>query len=412
MSAALRAFEGFGLEFEYMIVECETLAVKPIADVFLSDISQSPAPPHNPALSWSNELALHVVELKNPHPVADIPSLRHGLEIEIKRANRLLEPRGAILMPGAMHPWMNPRTDTRLWPHEPRQVYEAFQRVFNCYSHGWSNVQSVQLNLPFSGDEEFARLHAATRLILPLIPALAAASPFVEGRPARYSDYRMHVVWRHQHRIKESMGQVIPDTLRSRAEYEARVLTPMYAAIDAVDESGALRQEWLDVRAAVPRFSRSAIEIRATDIQECPLADLAIAQAIAATIRWLYNLGDHELAAQQALPTCVLAELMQSTIQSSGEALVMEPRYLKLLHLPATVLTASTIWKHLLRRAEPALDAASAQSLEVILNQGTLSRRILRAINSDLSRDRLTAVWRKLCQCLADDQLFITPSLS
>ena len=36
------------------------------------------------------------------------------------------------------------------------------------------------LNLPFSSDEEFGRLHAAIRLLLPLLPALAASSPLVE----------------------------------------------------------------------------------------------------------------------------------------------------------------------------------------------------------------------------------------
>ena len=39
----------------------------------------------------------------------------------------------------------------------------------------------MHVNLPFADDAQFARLHAAIRLVLPLLPALAASSPIAEG---------------------------------------------------------------------------------------------------------------------------------------------------------------------------------------------------------------------------------------
>src|SRR5690606_3311880 len=102
--------------------------------------------------------------------------------------NAHLAPLGGRLMPSAMHPWMDPLTQTRLWPHENSPVYEAFNRIFGCQGHGWSNLQSMHINLPFEGDEEFGRLHAGIRLILPILPALAASSPFVEGRATGLMD--------------------------------------------------------------------------------------------------------------------------------------------------------------------------------------------------------------------------------
>ena len=50
-------------------------------------------------------------------------------------------------MPTAMHPWMNPRIETRIWQRENAEIYTAYDRIFDCNRHGWANLQSMQLNL-------------------------------------------------------------------------------------------------------------------------------------------------------------------------------------------------------------------------------------------------------------------------
>src|SRR5665811_1134453 len=95
-----------------------------------------------------------------------------------------LETMGAQLMPGAMHPWMDPHSETRLWLGDNAVIYGAYDRIFDCKSHGWANLQSMHVNLPFADDNEFARLHAASRLVLPILPALAASSPIAEDKDA------------------------------------------------------------------------------------------------------------------------------------------------------------------------------------------------------------------------------------
>ncbi|MEY3201858.1 MAG: hypothetical protein RIR70_1408 [Pseudomonadota bacterium] len=406
--AQLNAFEGFGLEFEYMIVDAQTLAVKPIADVFLEEISTRKM---DGPLAWSNELALHVVELKNPQPIADFRLLHEALVKAIQDADRVLRSHGATLVGGAMHPSMNPKTDTRLWPHHQHEIYEAFHRVFDCFDHGWVNLQSVQLNLPFGNEEEFVRLHAALRLVCPLIPALAAASPVAGGTLTGFQDYRMQCYARHQARVKESIGMVIPDTVFSREDYERRVLIPMYQAIDALDESGVLREEWLNVRALAPRFSRSAIEIRVTDTQECPAADLAIAQAIVLATRWLYEHGKTDLVQQQAVPTHRLAEVLQAVTREGGDALILAQDYLKAVKLPASLSTAASVWKFILHRNGGVLDEDTRAVLDLILNEGTLGKRIVRALGGDVSPEKIAKVWRGLARCLAHDTLFLPESI-
>ena len=92
-----------------------------------------------------------------------------------------------------MHPWMRPAAETRLWPHGQTEIYAGFRPHFRLSTrHGWANLQSMHINLPFASDVEFARLHAAFGWLLPILPALAASSPIVDGA-VRLADNRMEV---------------------------------------------------------------------------------------------------------------------------------------------------------------------------------------------------------------------------
>jgi hypothetical protein len=90
-------------------------------------------------------------------------------------------------------------------------VYEAFDRIFDCRGHGWANLQSAHLNLPFSDAEEFGRLHAAIRLLLPILPALAASSPVMDGRLTGRVDSRLDVYRHNARRVPQVSGRVVPE---------------------------------------------------------------------------------------------------------------------------------------------------------------------------------------------------------
>src|SRR5262249_51585538 len=142
-------------------------------------------------LGWSNELAAHVIELKNIAPTPALEGLSSDFQREIRAANEMLESEGARLMPTGMHPWMDPRAETVLWTQDNAEIYAAYDRIFDCKRHGWSNIQSVHINFPFANDREFERLHASLRLLLPFLPALAASSPIADGRSTGYLDFRI-----------------------------------------------------------------------------------------------------------------------------------------------------------------------------------------------------------------------------
>ncbi|MBU1395140.1 MAG: glutamate--cysteine ligase, partial [Gammaproteobacteria bacterium] len=148
MAPPLHAFAGYGIELEYMIVDWHSLAVMPIADALLQAAAggRVVSSVDRGKFGWSNEIVLHLVEIKNERPDPALEPLVAGFQAEIRQVNRLLDPLGARLMPTAMHPWMDPAAETRLWPHDNAPIYRAYDRIFDCRQHGQANLQSMHLN--------------------------------------------------------------------------------------------------------------------------------------------------------------------------------------------------------------------------------------------------------------------------
>ncbi|MEX1223101.1 MAG: glutamate-cysteine ligase family protein, partial [Pirellulales bacterium] len=350
--------------------------------------------------AWSNELALHVLEFKTNGPAASLDGLAAGFQQQVARANELLRPLNACLLPAAMHPTMNPHTEMQLWPHEHSAVYEAFNRIFDCRGHGWANLQSIHLNLPFADDEQFGRLHAAIRLLLPLLPALAASSPLIDGRIADHLDQRLAVYRGNAAKIPSVSGAVIPEPVYTRAAYEREILLPMYREIAPHDPEGVLQHEFLNARGAIARWDRQTIEIRVLDVQECPAADVAILSLIVAVLRELVDERHATLREQQALPQTPLVALLAATIRDADQAPVADPEYLATLGLDDVRRpTAGEVWRRLLQRVE--IPSAAREPLDVILREGPLARRMLARCGSSPSATSIKQLCRDLAECLA-----------
>ena len=400
------AFAGYGLELEYMIVDRDSLAVRPVADALLPMLQARRRP--SAALDWSNELVRHVIETKNVAPIPALAALPALFADDLREANALLASMNARLMPTAMHPWMDPLKETVLWD-DATDVYRTYDRIYGCRGHGWANLQSMHINLPFVDDREFARLHAAIRMVLPLLPALCASSPIAEGSATGFMDYRLDAYFGICARTPSVAGEIIPDTVESRAEYEARILEPMYAEIAPHDRAGVLRHEWLNSRGAIPRFDRDAIEIRLVDVQECPLADVSIAAAVVTVVQWLYAERSASLVDQQALETGTLARVLRATIRDAENAIVDDAGYLRALGIRAERCSAGDVWRALLDASARDASLAGAwwqPALDVVLGRGPLARRILRATGERPSRRKLHDVYAVLCDCLRDGRMF------
>lgn len=413
----LGLFEGFGVEIEYMIVDRETLDVRPVADRLMEAVAGVPtAEVELGEIEWSNELVLHVLEMKTNGPVSTLEGLAARFDDGIRRADELLQTIDCTLLPGGVHPWMHPGTETRLWPHEYTEVYRTFDRIFSCRGHGWANLQSTHLNLPFQGDREFAALHASVRGLLPLLPALAASSPIIDGRPTGVLDHRLIEYRSNSKQVPSVAGAVVPEPSSSRAAYEREVLDRIYHDLAPLDPSGALRHEWVNARGAIPRFDRGTIEIRVLDPQECPEADLAVLAATTAAVKvCTYGVleGNRTL---DRVPTRDLAGLLDAVIRDGGMARVENRAYLAALEVPrpGRRIFVAELWETLLGRAADAgiMEADMVGGgelggpLSVILERGPLARRILNASGNNPDHRSLTSICRELADCLRGGTMF------
>lgn len=404
-----RIFERIGIELEYMIVDPATGRVLPIADRLLVDEAGAPTSEvEHGDIAWSNELVQHVLEFKMNGPAPDLTGWSDRFQASVRLANQRLATLGAALMPGGMHPTMSPALETVLWPHEYGAVYETFDRIFQCTGHGWSNLQSVHVNLPFRDDDEFERLHAAIRTLLPIIPALAASSPIVEGKVQPWLDTRLEVYRHNARRVPAVSGLVVPEPVRSEQEYRDVILERIYRDLAPLDPDGVLRHEWVNARGAIARFDRGTIEIRVIDAQECPLADVGVAAAVSAAVRALAEGAISTASAQNRIPTERLAAILGDTVREGDRALIRDRDYLALFDFTGPLpCTAVALWRDLIERhARDAPDAGRwGPALDVILEQGCLARRILERTGRAPEPAALFRASRALMDCLANGEL-------
>ncbi|MEQ9616756.1 MAG: glutamate-cysteine ligase family protein [Phycisphaerales bacterium] len=406
-------FGAFGIELEYMIVDRETLDVRPVCDELFRAATGENVPDVEPdgengVISWSNELALHVVELKTQRPAPSLDGLHTQFQDHVRKVNTLLEPMDCRLLPTAMHPWMNPDTETRLWPHENNEIYRTYDRIFGCKGHGWGNLQSTHINLPFANDEEFAKLHAALRLVLPILPALAASSPIVEGKWSPISDYRMEVYRNNAKRVPMMNGLIVPEPVYSRTGYERDILGRLYDQLAPLDPEGVLRYEFANARGAMARFDRGAIEIRVLDIQECPLADIAVAAFVVEVVKALVDERWQSTEAQRATKTEPLYEVLLDTIRYAERTRVTHREILDAFGFTRSLVWAGDIWARLLEDVMPD-HPVYTPVLRRLLRAGTLATRIARDIRRFPTRTELQEIYAELARCLDEGTLFRAP---
>lgn len=423
-------WERFGVEMEFMIVDRDTLKVLPRADVplgkdkdgnQLSDVEFDD-------IGLSNELVSHVLEFKCAHPKSTFDGLGKRFFHEIRRANKKLEKINAMLLPSAAHPFMDP-AEMQLWPYEDAEIYQTFDRIFDCKGHGWANLQSTHLNLSFDGNSEFAELHAAIRLLLPLIPAIAASSPYLDSKYTGMKDARIDVYRHNQDKIPEITGQVIPEQAYSYDEYNKQIFDKVKKAIAPHDPEHLLNHYFLNSRGAIARFDRGAIEIRLVDIQECPNADIAIVEMEIATLKAIAN-GKFLTAAQSKIPTTMkeyrkflqnfdttkLAELLARTTKDAEDALIDWPEFLAVFGMDfadgtggaddANGVKAGDIWKHIYSVVKNDLTEVSQSVMEKMLARGTLATALYKALGDTPAHESFVTEYKKLADCLAHNRLY------
>jgi glutathione synthase/RimK-type ligase-like ATP-grasp enzyme/gamma-glutamyl:cysteine ligase YbdK (ATP-grasp superfamily) len=403
-----RPFEVAGMELEYAVVDRDLNAVSLVEPAFRVLAGRPTSDVELGAIGFSNEIADHVFELKTLRPTASLAEAEMLLAEGVRRfADVLKDGWGARLMPTGMHPWLDPRGRS-LWQRSGRRIYRTYERLFDVRTHGWMNVHAAHLNLPFGREEEAVAMHNAAALLIPYLPALAASSPMHDGELQGSADSRLAWILRHQDRIPETCGEIVPEAVDDFSDYRRRILQPMYAALDRYPDAGALRAEFLNARGAILRFARKSMEIRVLDTQECPKLDVAIAVFARSALK---HLSRRAMSGRLPVPDhALLVEDFRATVAHGGAARVHAP------FLPRDAergddgrLPVRTVLGALLDDARRAVRRDEAQYLELverIVETGSLAERIRAALQPYESSpdeeftEAARRVYIELCDCL------------
>jgi gamma-glutamyl:cysteine ligase YbdK (ATP-grasp superfamily) len=391
-----KVLEVLGPEHEFSVVDSELRAL-PIVDRVLRDF-------HGRLVNFversdfvfGKELQLHVMELRPIGPFRSPVVFEETMHGAVRFVSDFVGRRyGARLLGTGMHPLVR-LWETEVWPHRHRQIYEALSRVFCLRRHGWLNIQSFQLNLPYGDERSGVRLHNVLANVCAYLPAVAASSPVYEGRFGEDVDNRLSFYRLNQREVPSVTGDVVPEYVSSFDEYRREIVERYSADMAAAGaEEHILHKDWVNSRGVIFRFDRRALEIRVMDEQECIKSDVALSCFVRALLRGLLR-EESEL-----LPHEVLVRDYNSVV---AKGLNAETRH------PAG-RTARQVCRHLLHVAMEHATDEEKDYLPIVkerIEGGNLSdliqERIGRRARKSGLREAIVRVYSELVESLIDNQ--------
>ena len=389
-----------GPEHEFSVVD-EKLQPLPIVDKIIKEAHGRIVNNVNFGdFSFGKELQAHVAEFRGSAPFSSPRVFEDTITEAIDTILDFLEKRyNARLLGLGMHPSLR-LEEAKVWAHRDRRIYEALSKIFNLHQHGWLNIQSFQLNLPFANWFEAIWLYNSLANILPYLPAVAASSPIYESKIGNHLDNRLRFYSVNQLEVPSITGDIIPEYVNSFEEYEKVTIKRYSEDLAKLNAPRCLLyKEWVNSRGAVIRFDRKAIEIRILDEQECVKSDVALSCFIRATLRGI--LKDNEYP---YLPHKILVENLNNVVRHGLDAHVHHPRG----------KTARHVCRYLMKIALKNATKEEKRYLPIIkkrIDVGNLSNIILREV-AEKSRktdfdEAIFSVYSSLADCLEKNKVYV-----
>lgn len=279
-----------GPEHEFSVVD-DDLKALPIVDNILRDLhGRFVNSVVHGDFAFGKELQMHVLEIKPNVPFASPDVFDETMQRAVLFMSGFLQRKyNAHLLGTGMHPLLK-LEETSIWTHRHRQIYEAYARLFNLHQHGWLNIQSFQLNLPYATEQDGVKLHNLLANIIPYLPAITASSPIYESKFGNDVDNRLRFYKLNQHEISSVTGDIIPEYVSSLSEYRQRIIENYSSEMArAGADKRILHKDWVNSRGIIFRFDRRAVEIRVMDEQDCIKSDVAVSCFIRALLRGLLD---------------------------------------------------------------------------------------------------------------------------
>jgi gamma-glutamyl:cysteine ligase YbdK (ATP-grasp superfamily) len=350
-----------------------------------------------PDFSFGKEMQLHVMEIKANQPFHLPSEFEETMHQAVQTLSGIVGRHGAYLLGTGMHPLLQ-LSDTGVWPHHHRRIYQEYGKIFDLNRHGWLNIQSFHLNLPYQTDKDAAQIHNQLANLCTYLPAVTASSPLFEGKEGSDVDNRLQFYRQNQKEVPSVVGDVIPNYITTLKGYK-RDIIGRYSADLAKAGAGKtlLNREWVNSRGIIIRFDRCALEVRVMDEQECVKSDVALACFIRAALRGLIDV-DEEL-----LPHELLIKDFNAVIKDGLHAKVSSPQG----------KTARQVCQHYLKVANENATADEKKYLPLIIRrieEGNLSdlirARVQRRAEKTNLHEAIVDVYLTLIKCLSANEPF------
>jgi gamma-glutamyl:cysteine ligase YbdK (ATP-grasp superfamily) len=350
-----------------------------------------------PAFTFGKELQMHVMELKANAPFKSPIEFEETMQNAVSTLGEIVQKNGAQLLGTGMHPLLK-LEETAVWPHYHKKIYDEMGKIFNLNQHGWLNIQSFHLNLPYEKEQDGVQIHNLLANICAYLPAITASSPIYEGKAGGDVDNRLQFYKVNQKEIPSITADVIPEYANSFSRYRNDFIV-QYSEDLARAGAGKtiLWREWVNSRGVIFRFDRAAIEVRVMDEQECVKSDVALSCFIRAALRGLMA-GDAEL-----LPHDLLVCDFNAVIKKGLNAKVSNPHG----------KTARQVCQKYLDLAREYADADEKRYLWLVekrLEAGSLSELLLERVSRRAEKtdfhEAIVNVYSTLIKCLCDNEPF------
>ncbi len=317
-----------GTEHEYSVND-PSFHPLPVVDHILEDINGRLENEFQfGEVNLSKELQKHVIEIVPHQPHLDLLSLERTLYDGLQRFFSRTNGRYKLLGLG-MHPLLT-LNQTTYWDHEDVDLYRVYDRVFDLKQHGWLNIQALQVNTPYTNEDDLLSKFNKLRCLLPYLAAITASSPFVEGKKTGAMDNRLLFYKENQKRVPLICNGVIPEKLSSLRQHD-EILEEIYRQLRALGAED-LCHEWIDSRGLIIRPGRRCLEIKIMDEQECIRSDMGVSAFSLALMRSDVRLEDDQQALYDLTKTAIQAGTsklrpeLRKLYRAAWEAATMEER--------------------------------------------------------------------------------------
>jgi gamma-glutamyl:cysteine ligase YbdK (ATP-grasp superfamily) len=387
-----------GPEHEFSLVD-EELKSLPIVDkVIKGYCGKTVNFVEQPDFTFGKELQLHVMELKANEPFKTPLLFEEAMQKGVMALSSFLEKYNGYLLGTGMHPLLK-LNETAIWSHRHRKIYEEYAKVFNLKQHGWLNIQSFHLNLPYSNEDEGIELHNCLAGLCAYLPAISASSPIYEGNSGPYVDNRLWFYKANQAEVPSIVGDVVPEYVASFNRYKEDVIGKYSRDLAQAGVGKTLLfKEWVNSRGVIFRFDRRALEVRVLDEQECIKSDVALSCFIRATLRGL-------VANQEGLLSHdILVSDFNSAISEGLNGMALHPKG----------KTVRDVCRYFFKIASKNAIEDEKQYLWLIrkrIENGNLSElvreRVTRKAQKTDFAEAVRVIYSRLIKCLIDNQPYL-----